>query len=106
MRRVAFHPAWLLAALIVAAVAVVLARDAMYWDKPLPGVEVRTLDLDRRIAVTVRGRTYFVRASHALTTDVQTTAAASRRLTRPQTLVLPPRPHTRARSKCLPSGTL
>jgi len=78
VRRIALYAAWVTAALLATAAAVVLARDAMYWDKPLPGVEVRALDLDRPIAVTVRGRSYTVRPSEALTIDAQATAAASR----------------------------
>ena len=63
MRRVAFRLGWVTAALVVAAAAVVLVRDAVYSKKPLPGVEVRAVDLDRPLAVTVENRRYVVRGS-------------------------------------------
>lgn len=78
MRRVAFRAGWMSAALVATAVAVVAARDAMYWEQPLPGVEVRALDLDRPIAVTVQGRSYTVRASEALVVDARETETAKR----------------------------
>ncbi len=78
MRQVAFRAGWMSAALVATAVAVVAARDAMYWEQPLPGVEVRALDLDRPIAVTVQGRSYTVRASEALVVDARETETAKR----------------------------
>ena len=51
-------------------------RDAVYSKKPLPGVEVRAVDLDRPLAVTVENRRYVVRGSEALVLDAKATAAA------------------------------
>ena len=79
MRRVAFRLGWVTAALVVAAAAVVLVRDAVYSKKPLPGVEVRAVDLDRPLAVTVENRRYVVRGSEALVLDAKATAAARAR---------------------------
>ena len=76
MRRVAFRLGWVTAALVVAAAAVILVRDAVYSKKPLPGVEVRAVDLDRPLAVTVENRRYVVRGSEALVLDAKATAAA------------------------------
>ncbi|MCP9486138.1 MAG: VanW family protein [Gaiellaceae bacterium MAG52_C11] len=78
MRRVAHRVGWAAAALAVAAISVVLVRDAIYWEKPLPGVEVRALDLDRPIAVTVEGRTASVSASEVLLVNTKGTQAALR----------------------------
>src|SRR5688500_15599666 len=47
----------MLALAAVAAVGAVAARDAVYWEKPLPGVAVRELRLDRPVAGDVRGKT-------------------------------------------------
>jgi vancomycin resistance protein YoaR len=59
----------LLAVAAGAAAAAVAARDAAYWDRPLPGVELREADLDRAVSVTVRDRAYPVRPREALAVD-------------------------------------
>jgi vancomycin resistance protein YoaR len=69
VRRAGVVIALLLAAAAGAAAAAVAARDALYWDRPLPGVELREADLAHTIAVTVGGRTYDVRPSEALVLD-------------------------------------
>ncbi len=63
-------------ALVAALAAVVLVRDAVYSEKPLPGVEVRALDLDRPVRVAVQGRTFAVRPAEALVVDRTATEAA------------------------------
>ena len=66
----------LLVVLVVAAVGAVAARDAVYWEKPLPGAAVRPLDLDRKIRVDVGGKTVPVRLSTAVRIDGAATARA------------------------------
>ena len=58
----------LLAALAVAAVAAVAARDAVYWEKPLPGVTLAQVDLTLPVEVVVHDKTYEVQPSEALAT--------------------------------------
>ena len=65
-----------LAALAVAAVAAIAARDAVYWEKPLPGVALSEVDLERTIQVVVDEETYDVRPSEALMVDDRATQAA------------------------------
>ena len=48
VRRVGLIVVSSLAALAVAAVAAVAARDAVYWQKPLPGVTLSEVDLRLR----------------------------------------------------------
>jgi vancomycin resistance protein YoaR len=69
VRRAGVVTALLLAAAAGAAAAAVAARDAVYWDRPLPGVELRPADLERPIAVTVGDETYEVRPVEALALD-------------------------------------
>jgi len=78
MRRTAFRIGWVTLALVAAAVATVVARDSMYADRPLPGVEVRAVDLERPLAVQVQGRTRSVRAVEALVADTTATEARAR----------------------------
>jgi vancomycin resistance protein YoaR len=52
-----------------AAAAGVAARDAVYWDQPLPGVELREADLDRVVSVTVGDRAHPVRPREVLRLD-------------------------------------
>ena len=52
MRRIGII-AWVLAIAGVVGVAAVSARDAVYWQKPLPGVAVRHVELDRPLIVSV-----------------------------------------------------
>ena len=65
-----------LAGLVGAAVAAVAARDAYYWDRPLPGTELRAAELQRPVAVTVGGTSYDVRPGEALRVDGQATRTA------------------------------
>ena len=76
MRRVAIRAGWVTAALVAAAVAVVLVRDAIYWERPLPGVELRAADLARPVAVSVGGKSYEVRPGEALMLDAAATRQA------------------------------
>ncbi len=65
-----------LAALAGAAVTAVAVRDAVYWEKPLPGVALAQVDLDRNVQVVVDGETYDVRPGEALRVDQRATQAA------------------------------
>ena len=65
-----------LAALAVAAVAAVAIRDAVYWEKPLPGVTLSEVELERTIQVVVDDETYDVRPGEALRVDTAATQAA------------------------------
>jgi vancomycin resistance protein YoaR len=65
-----------LAALAGAAVTAVAVRDAVYWEKPLPGVTLAQVDLDRSVQVVVDGETYDVRPGEALRVDERATQAA------------------------------
>ena len=67
-----------LAAVAGAAIAVVAVRDAVYWEKPLPGVEVREIALDRPISVRVGGERYAVDPSAFLQLDEAATQLAER----------------------------
>ena len=59
-----------------AAVAGVAIRDAVYWERPLPGVQLREADLAGPVAVSVSGKTYDVRPGEALMVDAAATQAA------------------------------
>jgi vancomycin resistance protein YoaR len=59
-----------------AAVAGVVVRDAVYWERPLPGVELRETNLARTVAVSVGAKTYDVRPGEALMVDVPATHGA------------------------------
>ena len=76
MRRIGVIFALVLAGLAGAAVAAVAARDAQYWERPLPGVELRGADLGRPVSVAVGGKTYDVRPGEALMVDQAATRAA------------------------------
>jgi vancomycin resistance protein YoaR len=65
-----------LAVLAVGAVAAVAARDAVYWEKPLPGVTLARVDLARPIEVVVGDRAYDVRPGEAVRVDDTATQAA------------------------------
>lgn len=79
MRRIGVVLLFAAVAVGAAAVAAVAARDAMYWEKPLPGVELRAVDLERSLRVAVGGETYDVLPSEALVLD---RAATNERLVR------------------------
>jgi vancomycin resistance protein YoaR len=76
MRRLGVIAVALLAALAGAAAAAIAARDAVYWERPLPGVELRQVDLEQPIAVAVNGETYDVRPGEVLLVDQAATHAA------------------------------
>ena len=78
MRRKGVIVAASLAAVAGAAIAVVAVRDAVYWEKPLPGVEVREIALDRPISVRVGGERYAVDPSAFLRLDEAATELAAR----------------------------
>ncbi len=65
-----------LAVLAVSAVAAVGARDAYYWDRPLPGVELREAALTQPVRVVVDGRAYEVKPAEALRIDGTATQQA------------------------------
>jgi vancomycin resistance protein YoaR len=65
-----------LAALAGAAAAAVAARDAVYWQKPLPGVALSQVDLGRSVQVVVGEKTYDVQPGEALRIDETATQAA------------------------------
>jgi vancomycin resistance protein YoaR len=76
VRRRGLIAAAVVAGLVGVAVGAVAARDAYYWDRPLPGAELRAADLDRPIAVTVGGRSQDVRPAQALRVDGTATEQA------------------------------
>ena len=76
MRGVAIRTGWVAAALVLTAVSVVLVRDAIYWERPLPGVEVRAVHLARPVAVSVGSTVYKVRPGEALMLDAAATRLA------------------------------
>ncbi len=65
-----------LAVLAVATVAAVGARDAYYWDRPLPGVELREAQLQTPVRVVVGGKGYDVRPGQVLRIDGAATERA------------------------------
>ena len=76
MRRIGVIFAVIVAGLAAVAVAGVAVRDAVYWEQPLPGVQLREVDLARPVGVVVAGRTYDVRPGEALMVDAVATQAA------------------------------
>ena len=101
----------LLAALAGAAVTAVAVRDAVYWEKPLPGVALADVDLGRSVRVVVDGENYDVRPEEALRVDRRATQAALvqaghdsflrrvRQLGRPEPTGARSRPRARAAAK-------
>lgn len=65
-----------LAALAGAAVTAVAVRDAVYWEKPLPGVALAEVDLDRNVQVVVDGEQHDIQPAEALRVDERATQAA------------------------------
>jgi vancomycin resistance protein YoaR len=76
VRRVGLIVVSSLAALAVVAVVAVAARDAVYWQKPLPGVTLSEVDLARTIQVVVDKKTYEVQPAEALRVDKAATQVA------------------------------
>ena len=75
MRRIGVIVAAIVAGLAGAAVAGIAIRDAVYWERPLPGVQLRVADLARPVGVSVDGKTYDVRPGEALMVDAAATQA-------------------------------
>ena len=98
MRRIRLIAALTFATLAGAAVAAVAARDAVYWERPLPGVVIRDVALADGVRVTVAGKPYAVDPQTLLRVDETATAAAARKrghdsfLTRVRALVDPTPP--------------
>jgi vancomycin resistance protein YoaR len=76
VRRVGVVTALVLALALGGTVAAVAARDAAYWDRPLPGVELRAADLDRTVSVSVGDESYEVRVGDVLALDAAATERA------------------------------
>ena len=76
MRRIGIIVAAIVAGLAGAAAAGVAIRDAVYWERPLPGVHLRDVDLAPPVAVVVAGNTYDVRPGEGLMVDAAATQAA------------------------------
>ena len=68
--------ATVLGVLALAAVAAVAARDAYYWDRPLPGVELRDAQLEAPVRVVVGARDYEVRPAEVVRVDGTATEQA------------------------------
>ena len=117
MRRISLIAAVLVAAFAGAAVAAVAARDAVYWERPLPGVVVREVPLAAVIEVRVGAERYAVDPRTVLRVAETATATAATQRGRdsflvrvraladpsPQTLLVDPVlvPVSRA-TRCLP----
>jgi vancomycin resistance protein YoaR len=76
VKRVGLIAVSCLAALGFAAVAAVAVRDAVYWEKPLPGVKLSQVELGRTVQVVVGDETYDVRPEEALIVDEAATQSA------------------------------
>jgi vancomycin resistance protein YoaR len=78
MKRRTLIAAATLAALVVVAAGALAARDAVYRDRPLPGVTVREVALERRIEVRVGAARHPLRPRTVLRVDEAATAARAR----------------------------
>ena len=78
MRRRSLIAAAVVATLAVTAGAALAARDALYWDEPLPGVTVREIALERPIDVRVGTGRYQLEPRTVLRIDAAATAARAR----------------------------
>ena len=76
VRRLGVIAASSLATVAVVAVAAVGARDAYYWDRPLPGVELREAQLQTPVRVDVAGRQYRIRPGEVVRVDGAATERA------------------------------
>jgi hypothetical protein len=76
MRRIGLIAVAMLVGAAAAAAAAVAARDALYWEKPLPGVALRQVELDRPVEVRVADERYAVAPSSVLQVDEAATQAA------------------------------
>jgi vancomycin resistance protein YoaR len=64
---------------VLTPVAAVAARDALYVDRPLPGVIVREAQLSRAVEISLVGERARVQPRRVLAVDAAATAAAARR---------------------------
>ncbi len=78
MRRIGVSVAAIVASLAGAAVAGVAIRDAVYWERPLPGVTVREISLADGVEVRVAGERYAVDPRTVFRVDKAATAAVAR----------------------------
>ena len=78
MKRRTVTAAATLGILAVVAAGALAARDAVYRDRPLPGVTVREVALDRRIEVRVGAARHELRPRTVLRVDEAATAARAR----------------------------
>ena len=78
MRRIGVIFAAIVAGLAVAAVAGIAIRDAVYWERPLPGVAVREISLADEVEVRVRGERYSIDPQAVFRIDQAATARAAR----------------------------
>ena len=78
MKRRTLITAAALAALAVMAAGALAARDAVYRDRPLPGVTVREVALDERIEVRVGAARHALQPRTVLRVDEAATAARAR----------------------------
>jgi vancomycin resistance protein YoaR len=69
VRRLGVILAAVLAASAVTGVVAIGARDAYYWDRPLPGAELREAALGRTVTVAVGAESYAVRPREVLRLD-------------------------------------
>ena len=76
MRRIGLIAVALLAGLVGAGVTAVAVRDAVYWERPLPGAAVREVALDRTIEVRVGDERIPVDPAQVLAVDRAATHAA------------------------------
>ena len=76
MRRIAWIAAATLAGVAGAGAAAVAFRDAVYWERPLPGVAVREVALDRQLEVRIGDERYAVDPRTVLRVDEAATHAA------------------------------
>jgi vancomycin resistance protein YoaR len=76
MRRIAWIAAATLAGVAGAGAAAVAFRDAVYWERPLPGVAVREVALDRQLEVRIGDERYAVDPRTVLRVDEAATDAA------------------------------
>jgi len=75
MARIGVIVAAIVAGLAGTAAAGVAIRDAAYWERPLPGVQLRKVDLASPVAVVVAGNAYDVQPGEALMVDAVATQA-------------------------------
>ena len=78
MKRRTVIAAATLGTLAVVAAGALAARDAVYRDRPLPGVTVREVALDGRIEVRVGAARHELRPRTVLRVDEAATAARAR----------------------------